>query len=389
MNKERTINNDLRLKIAILSISIYVAGNSIISGIVVFMQEAFAISMTSAESLVTISSVATIVTMFLSERITRKIGMKKTVLLGLFLVGLSALIPVFITTYIAVFISRLLMGAGVGLFNGHSANYINAFFSGDEASKLHGIRMSTEFIGQMLLLFLAGLLIKINWPLAFLSYAFAFFIMFNFKRVIPEVAIEESEDMGRFKFNKQIIFYVLFAAIMIMNVTAVSVRFPNVATQSQGPGVDINLYMIALPMAGMISGFLFGIINRALREKTILLGLVIYIISNTTIALVGDNMYIFLLCMVFVAFSQSLCFPYLFSEVARFIRGSHQRIANNLIFFGCNIGSFLSPFFLKLMNTILRTESITFCFIGFTVIHIILLIININEYAKAKRAKNI
>lgn len=54
------------------------------------------------------------------------------------------------------------MGAGVGLFNGHSANYINVFFEGDEASRLHGIRNSTEFIGQTILLFIAGLLIKIK-----------------------------------------------------------------------------------------------------------------------------------------------------------------------------------------------------------------------------------
>ncbi|BFL71815.1 hypothetical protein [Anaerococcus nagyae] len=98
------------------------------------------------------------------------------------------------------------MGAGVGLFNGHSANYINIFFEGDEASKLHGIRNSTEFIGQTILLFIAGLLIKIKWTFSFLTYSLAFIVLFYFNKTIPDINIEEKENLGKFHFNKQIFF---------------------------------------------------------------------------------------------------------------------------------------------------------------------------------------
>ena len=83
------MKKDLKIKIAILSIALYVAGNSVISGSLVFMQREFAISVTNAESLITLSSIATVVTILLSERITAAIGMKNCVLAGLFLVGLS------------------------------------------------------------------------------------------------------------------------------------------------------------------------------------------------------------------------------------------------------------------------------------------------------------
>ena len=170
------MKKDLKIQIAILTIALYVASNSVVSGTLVFMQRDFGISITNAESLITISSIATIVTIFLSEKITQKIGIKKCVLIGLFLVGISSILPIINTTYPSVFISRLIMGAGVGLFNGHSANYINVFYEGDKAYKLHGIRNSTEFISQMVFLFIAGILIKIHWKYAFLVYFFAFFI---------------------------------------------------------------------------------------------------------------------------------------------------------------------------------------------------------------------
>lgn len=377
------MKKDLKIQIAILTIALYVASNSVVSGTLVFMQRDFGISITNAESLITISSIATIVTIFLSEKITQKIGMKKCVLIGLFLVGISSILPIINTTYPSVFISRLIMGAGVGLFNGHSANYINVFYEGDQAYKLHGIRNSTEFISQMVFLFIAGILIKIHWKYSFLVYFFAFFIMGYFNKIIPEVDIKDRSDLGKFTINRQIFFYVFFAAVMIMNVTALSVRFPTIATIQKGIGVDANLYMIILPMSGMIFGFLFGIINRILRQKTILLGLGVYVIVNLILAFFGNDMYIFLLCMVIVAFSQSLCIPYLFAEVSRFVKGSHARIANNLIFIGCNVGGFVAPFFLKGVNNILNTDSLTLAFIAFSLIYAIMLIINTYEYKKS------
>lgn len=205
------MKKDLNIKIAILSIALYVAGNSVISGSLVFMQREFAISVTNADSLITLSSIATVVTILLSERITAAIGMKNCVLAGLFLVGLSSILPIIRTTYPSVFISRLIMGAGIGLFNGHSANYINVFFEGDEAYTLHGIRNSTEFIGQIVLLFIAGLFIKIQWKYAFLVYFFAFFIMIYFYKAIPKIDTNFTEDIGKFKMNRQIFFYILFA----------------------------------------------------------------------------------------------------------------------------------------------------------------------------------
>lgn len=381
------MKNDLRKKAAILSIALFVAGNSIISGSLVFMQETFDISITNAGFLVTLSSIATIVTMILSEVITKKIGMKNCVLLGLFLVAISSIFPIIKTSYWSVFISRIIMGAGVGLFNGHSANYINIFFEGDEASRLHGIRNSTEFIGQTILLFIAGLLIKIKWTFSFLAYALAFIVLFYFDKTIPDINIEEKENLGKFHFNKQIFFYIFFGAVMIMNVSSLSIRFPTVATLAKDKGADINIYMIALPLSGMISGFLFGFINKNLREKTILLGLAIYTIFNAIIALLGDNMYVFLLCMVLIAFSQSLCTPYLFAEVSRFVRGSHARIANNLIFIGCNMGGFVAPFFLNVINKILHTNSITLSFISFSLIYSIMFLINLREFVKTRKIK--
>lgn len=139
---------------AILSMALITAGNSAISGILVFMQKEFALTREASEFVITLSSIATIISIALSESITRLIGMKKCVQLGTILVFISGIIPIIHTSYQTILLSRIILGFGIGLFNGHSANYISHLFEGDKASFLHGMRSSMEYIGQMALAFL-------------------------------------------------------------------------------------------------------------------------------------------------------------------------------------------------------------------------------------------
>lgn len=380
----KAFNKNRLTEAAILSISLITAGNAAISGILVFMQKDLGISRQAAEFLVTLSSITTIISIALSEYITKLIGMKKCVQIGTSLVFVSGLIPVIKTSYESIFLSRIILGFGVGMFNGHAANYISALFRGEKAASLYGLRNSTEYIGQMLLLLLAGFLIKIKWPMAFLAYCISIFILFFFSANVEDIRPEKRE--GRFYLTKQVFFYVFFAGLMIMNLTSLSVRFPTIATLAKGMDFNINAYMILLPLSGMLSGFAFGYINRSLREKTILLGLIIYIISNLIIAFWGYNIYVFMLAMVLNATSQSMCTPYLFAEASRFARGSQNRIINNLIFIGCNIGGFLSPAFLMGVRKLLGSDSLTIAFVGFAILYAILFFVYLCENIKLDRS---
>lgn len=370
---------------AILSISLITAGNAAISGALVFMQKDLSLTRQAAEFIITLSSITTIISIALSEYLTRLVGMKKCVQIGTSLVFISGIIPVIKTSYESIIISRVILGFGVGLFNGHAANYISALFEGEKAANLYGLRNSTEYIGQMLLLLLAGFLIKIKWPMAFLAYCISIFILFFFSKNVEDIRPEKRE--GRFFLTKQVFFYVFFAGFMIMNLTSLSVRFPTIATLAKGMDFNINAYMILLPLSGMLSGFAFGYINRILREKTILLGLIIYIISNLIIAFWGYNIYVFMLGMVLNATSQSMCTPYLFAEASRFARGSQNRIINNLIFIGCNIGGFLSPAFLMGVRKLLGSESLTIAFVGFSLVYMVLFVIYFYETIKVNRIR--
>src|SRR5699024_1168264 len=140
----------------------------------------------------------------------------------------------------------------------------------------------------------------------------------------------------KFKITSQTIFYMVFAGIMVMDTTAVTVRFPLIATRALGEGASINMLTMILPLCGMVTGFLFGRTNKKLRAKTILLGILLYAFKNIFISILVENIIVYMIAMALTAISQSLCFPYIFAEFARVTRSFSSRIVNNLIFLGCN-----------------------------------------------------
>ena len=376
-------------KQGILSISLILAVNAIISGALIFIKDDLGITLSQAEFLVSLPSIATIIAILLSEPISRKIGIKKCISLGLFLVGTSAFLPMISRTYISIFISRLMLGFGVGLYNGHAASLINIFYKGDEAASLHGVRNSFEYIGQMVLLFIAGLILKISWPLVFITYSLAFLILIFFNLTVEDVVHPKTLAEEKFKITSQTIFYMVFAGIMVMDTTAVTVRFPLIATSSLGEGANINMLTMILPLCGMITGFFFGKINRKLRAKTILLGILLYVFKNIIISILGESILVYMAAMALTAISQSLCFPYIFAEVARVTRSSSSRIVNNLIFVGCNIGGFLASSFLSLMTNIFNLQGPTTAFMGFSVLYLGFFAVYFYEYLSVRSFRRV
>ena len=376
-------------KQGILSISLILAVNAIISGALIFIKDDLGIALSQAEFLVSLPSIMTIIAILLSEPISQKIGIKKCISLGLFLVGTSAFLPLISRTYISIFISRLILGFGVGLYNGHAASLINIFYKGDEAASLHGIRNSFEYIGLMVLLFIAGLIIKISWHLVFLTYSLAFLILIFFNLTVEDVVHPKNLAEEKFKITSQTIFFMVFAGVMLMDTTAVTVRFSTVATRSLGEGANINMLTMVIPLFGMTTGFFFGKINRKLRSKTILLGLLLYVLKNIILSIFGANLYVYMTAMALTAISQSLCFPYIFAEVARVTRSSSSRIVNNLIFVGSNIGGFLASTFLSLMTRVFNLQGPTTAFMGFSILYIGFFAVYFYEYLSVRSFRRV
>lgn len=153
------------LKFALLSVSLLVgiapAINANIPAIAAHFDN---IPLQLVEMLSTAPSLFLVASVLSSSFIAKKIGYKQTIILGLAIVMISGIVPLFINNFYLILISRAALGFGIGLFNSLTVAMINYFYKDThDRSKMYGLQTAFEGIGGISITFIAGQLIKISW----------------------------------------------------------------------------------------------------------------------------------------------------------------------------------------------------------------------------------
>ncbi|GAA3024514.1 MFS transporter [Tetragenococcus solitarius] len=371
--------SSLMTKFAILSISLLLISSNSINGALPQIKNALDISQTQVETLSTISAVSVTIFVLFSNLVVNKLGMKRTIVVGLILAGIGGILPAFTNSYMAMLISRIIMGAGLGMYNSLAVTIINRVYEDNKSTEatLLGIRGSMEQIGQAVLTFIAGLLLNIGWRYSFIIYLAAFPIAILFAMFVPDVKtdVEKAESNTSERMNPVVYLWMLFAILINSNANAVSVRFPSLATTYFGDDFNASNYLAVIPLIAIISGFVFGSIFRRLGSKTLYLGITVLIISNLFISL-SDGNFVFMLLGVFLSsVPGTWCLPYIFSILGRITPKSTQTFANSLIFVGCNLGLFMVPYILNVFQRISPSNDLSSPFLIYAIVLVVLMVI--------------
>ena len=193
-------------KYSLLSVSLLVVSAGAIAGNIPAIADTYPqINSMFVELITTIPSLFIILTVLISPKIAKKFDYKITVQLGICLVFLSSLVPVLVPNFWFLFISRMIFGIGIGLFNPLLYSFSSSLYSGKELTTVIGLQSSFEGIGGMLLTFIVGQLLKINWEVSFLAYSLTIPILFLFSRFVPTINREKvSTDTNLKKNNTKI-----------------------------------------------------------------------------------------------------------------------------------------------------------------------------------------
>lgn len=363
-------------KLGVLGISLMLTSSQAINGAIPQMKEALNLSQSQSEFLGTLPSLTMIIFILLSSFIAKRLGMKKTILYGLIFAGIGGILPSFIPSYPLIFISRLLLGVGLGVYNSLAVSYISALYSGDERATLLGMRASTEAIGQTVLIFIAGLLLNLGWSYSFLTYlvALPLAILFYFK--VPAVTTTE-EVTTKEKMNPAVYLLVLFAILLVMDSIAISVRFSSIAVEIIGKGFNASNYLALMPILGIVAGMVFGYVNKYLKTKTMYLGIIFLILSNYLIYISAGNLTLLLTGLFLSSIPGSWCFPFIFNRLDQLTTKNTVNLATSLVFIGCNIGNFIAPIAMQVIQALTGGQALTAPFLIFSALFVIVLIVSI------------
>ncbi|MHC5249091.1 MFS transporter [Enterococcus sp. LJL90] len=362
-------------KLSVLLISLMLTSSQAINGVIPQMRNALGISQSQSELLGTAPSISVVICILLSSYVAKKIGMKKTVIIGLLLAGVGGLMPVFISNFSVILASRIILGAGLGLYNSLAVSYITGLYDGDTRANLLGFRNSMEAIGQTVLIFIAGVLLNISWTWSFAVYALAFPIALLFYLKVPDLKIAEDYIGKKEKMNPQVFALMLLAILLVMNSIAISVRFSSIATEIRGMDFNASNFLALMPILGIVAGLVFGSVNKVLGSKTMYVGIACFILSNLCIGFSGNSLTLLLAGLFISSIPGAWCFPYIFNNLDHVTTKNTVAFATSLIFIGCNIGNFLAPVAMQVIQLLTGSSSLTAPFFIFAILFGFVLII--------------
>lgn len=369
------------LKFALLSASFLLVTSYAIAYCIPDYQALFPTRSAAAiEFLVTISALAVMVVMFISDFVAKKIGKKNTVLLGLVIVAISSFISAYAKTYEMMFFSRLVYGVGLGLVNALAISMIDDFFTGNECATMMGFRNAVEGLGQTALVALAGIVYEI-FGYAYVPYVYltAIPIFIIFMLFIPkDEPTQENTVIKKDKDTKTqfIPWNAMPHCLLLLFTVLVSVGFfIKVHDLLQSQGLDAsyaNSLMTAISFCMVVGGLVFGVVYNKIKFHALSLSLLLTGLSCIIIVF-ATNVYVFYIACCINGFAYPFIVSYIFNMIGSLSKHTSNVIVTSWMLIGCNVGAFATPLGFVLVSDISGRPEAMFGFLTFGVIFLIIL----------------
>jgi len=388
-------------KIAFLGISFMLTSAYAINGAMPQMTKALGVSATQVQALATTPSIVVTVFVLLSSFIAAKLGDKKTIMLGMLLVGFAGIVPFFVTSYPIILVSRMVLGAGFGIFNSLAVSMIAVMYQGQTRATMLGWRAAVEQIGQAVLTFIAGLLLNFGWQTTFLVYLLAFPILYLFYVRVPdttEMLAADQKNNKKTHINRNVpqnispLVWVLtlFAAFIVIDYMAIQLSFPFMAQSLGVSGLLVSTILSLMLVAAMVGGLVYGGMQKLFGRFTLQVGLLLMVLSNFLVAFSNGNFVTLTIGVLLIGFPMQLISPFIFSQLPNLAPLKKQPFVTSIVLIGFNVGVFVEPFALSLLAKIMGNETHSVSESAYTTIPllgvILLIIAGVTFITNRKRA---
>ncbi|WP_264454722.1 MFS transporter [Paenibacillus polymyxa] len=389
------IKNKVLFKTALLSISLVLTSASAISAVIPMMlNQLSGVSSSLIESVVTIPSFSMMLFVLLSGPISSRLGKKNTVLLGLLLVVIGGILPMITTNITWILALRLVLGAGLGMFNSLAVSLISDFFEGDERAQLVGFQSAVQGLGSSLATFVAGQLALIDWQFAFLCYGITIPIALLFFLIIPEPergepTVEDSTEKGHKSGGISIPVLGLGAALFLF-MTFIMIVYTKtgimIAEKSMPNAGFLGTALTLFSLSTMIAGFLFGRIYKWFRNYAPFIS---SLLTATGFVLLwfAQNVTMVTVAMLIIGFSFALFIPYIFTILTKIVPKGSETLSISIAMVGSNLGAFASPYVIKLVGVLSGNETASFSFLVSAIVFTIAALLCLGIAIRGKGSK--
>ena len=333
-------------------------------------------SAAQVELLVSVPSFSVVAMLLLNSFIDKWLSDRQLIVTGLLLLSSAGIFPFFVQAYPLVLLSRIAFGMGIGLINAKAIAIISQRYQGKERVQMLGIRGSMELIGGASCSLLVGQLLKIHWTLAFLIYGFGFIILAMYLLFVPPMEQVEKEEVQKSKqgLNKKdfamILGMALLAGFVICINSSISLRVPLFQVDGKTIVSGQSALVLSLEQGiGIVAGLSFASLLAHIKNCLLPMDLFCLSICLFGIAL-ANNLLILILSSVGVGFFYSIILTIIFHRLSECIARNLLNKATAYVLLGCNLGSAVSPYVLKLLALV--SSSFSWIFLAYAIVSFLL-----------------
>ncbi|EWM58429.1 MFS transporter [Streptococcus thermophilus] len=328
------------------------------------------------ELLVSVPSFSVVAMLLLNPFVDKWLNDRQLIMTGLILLSSAGIFPFFVQWYPLVLLSRLVFGMGIGFINAKAISIISQRYQGKERIQMLGIRGSVELIGGASCSLLVGQLLKIHWTLAFLIYGFGFIILAMYLLFVPPMEQIEKKEIQKSKqgLNKKdfamILGMALLSGFVICINSSISLRVPLFQVDGKTIVGGESALVLSLEQGiGIAAGLSFASLLAHIKNRLLPMALLCLSICLFGIAL-ANNLLTLILSSVDVGFFYSIILTFIFHRLSECIARNLLNKATAYVLLGCNLGSAVSPYVLKLLALV--SSSFSWIFLAYAIVSFLL-----------------
>lgn len=347
-------------KITLLAISLFLMMPSVISPALPLIEKTFpTIPRVMVEMLTTIPNFGEILGLLINPFLVKKIGRKNVVLIGLALVGVCGTLPAVINNFVVIFILRILLGIGVGVYNALAVSILMMLYENNksELNRLLGFQNIMNNIGYIASAFVICYLVTLSWHAVFWVYIFAIPVFFMFLKFIKvpkrshhtSTGIQFTSSNIKKAFNVQILYLGMLIFLIFIFYMALAYKLPSLIVDfNLGSESTASLMMAIIAITGIPCGMLFNYLYTKLGNWIWIICL-IFNASGFYLISISRTMLLLIIGSLILGAGFGIVMPYIFKSISLSVPNKLSNLATTFCLIMMDIGAVISPFAISLL----------------------------------------
>lgn len=303
------------------------------------------------QMLITLPSLFMMFSSLLTDKLVKLTSVKRTVLVSLAIILFSGISPYWISGFVYLMFTRMLMGVGLGFLN-TAISSLPAIYFEDTAQRDSALGVQSAFssAGGVVFSVLSGFLAKYNWKYVFLIQLINLIPIASVICIMPDCNMHQippENEKNKNVFVKSAFPIVVFAFTCIILTCTYPLNLSLfVEASSLGDSAFVSLLTATNSAIGFFIGMFFGRVYKKLQNNTLVMGLLFAGAAMLIVSFAPSGA---------VLFAGSICFgvgtsfisPSLYSALYSKVPAGEIISAVALLGIAANVSQFVSPFIIN------------------------------------------